>query len=60
MILDSCKTSCVFGSHVINYVSYADDLIIFCTSAKHMTYDDDHDINLALTKTIAMLMYDSI
>ena len=62
--LSSCNIGCVFGSHVINHISYADDLIIFCPSAKGLqsliticqTYGNDHDINFNLDKTVGMLI----
>ena len=62
--LSSCNIGCVFGSHVINHISYADDLIILCPSAKGLqsliticqTYGNDHDINFNLDKTVGMLI----
>ena len=62
--LPSCNIGCVFGSHVINHISYADDLIIVCPSAKGLqslitisqTYGDDHDIHFNLEKTVGMLI----
>ena len=56
--LSSCEIGCVFGSHVISHIPYADDLIMFCPSAKGLqslttnfqTYGDDYDIHFNLDK----------
>ena len=50
--LSSSKVGCIFGDHVINHISYADDLVVFCPSSKGLqkrmyiceSYGATHDI----------------
>ena len=64
VLLSSSNVGSVFGSHVLNHISYADDLILFCPSSKGLqllvnvcsSYGLEHDINFNQKKTVCMVV----
>ena len=63
-LLSSSKVGCIFGDQVINHISYADDLVVFCPSSKGLqklmyiceSYGATHDIAYNQKKTVCMVI----
>ena len=59
---------CIFGDQVINHISYADDLVVFCPSSKGLqklmyiceSYGATHDIAYNQKKTVCMVILPAI
>ena len=63
-ILSSCNSGCKFGNQMINHISYADDLLIFCPSSKGLQgflnqceiYGTERGIKYNKEKTVCMII----
>ncbi len=62
--LSDCRIGCLFDDRIINHISYADDLIIFCPSNKGLQslvskcelYGVENDIKYNQFKTVGMII----